>query len=451
MSIEKFGTNFEEKVIQSMLADHAFAEQLLDVVEPELFDLASCKELSRVLKEYYFKYQAFPTVSLLSSICQQEIKVPALKLECVNFIERIQKKPLNGDLEYVKEKSLQFFRTQNLKNILANEVLPRMKASNLEEILPIIQNALSKGTDKNIGYDYLQDEEDRFVEDQEAKVPTLWPVFNEIFNGGFGNKRLITFIGSSGAGKSHWLVNVGYGALLEGKTVVHYTLELDNVDIARRYDARFADVLINDVPANKTKVLLSIKKKMKPTSKLIIKEYPMKSASIQTIKAHLTKLRLNDVVPDIILIDYGDLLKFSSTTKENRHNLEAIWQDMKALAQELQIPVVTATQTNRSGYNSEIITPDQISEDFSKVMHSDVIITAARDMAQKALGIGKVYIAKNRQGYDGQILNYTIDTGKAKIEIYELKAEDASTPMAEYEGKTTADQLKDYLAKNGTN
>lgn len=443
-----FDSTFEEKIPQAILIDNIWGEQLMEVLNESLFNLQHTKKIVEILKTHYLSYRVFPSVSLLESICKREIDDLLLSKKCLSYIQKMKDNPLNGDIEYVKDKSLEYFRLQTVAKCLSEEILPRIESGeNLEDIVSIFQHAVSKGTNRNIGYDYSEDDEKRFVDIVENKILTKWPLLNKILGGGWGQKRLVTWIGSAGAGKSSLLVETGAGALLDGRVVVHYTLELDEIETARKYDAAITGVEINDVPKSKDKILESLKSKLPNGARLIIKEYPMKSASIQTIKSHLSRLRLKDIVPDIIIIDYGDLLRNAEQNprEEKRHGLEAIWQDMKALAQVLAIPVVTATQTNRSGYNAELITPDQVSEDFSKIMTSDVIITLARNMAQKAVGIGKMYVAKNRQGRDGQIFAYSLDTGKCHVEMFELTEEIEA--QINGEPATETEKVEDRITK----
>lgn len=444
-----FDSSFEEKIPQAMIIDSIWAEQLVEVLNPDLFNLAHTRKITEILRDHYYSYKSFPSMNLLQSICQRDIEEILLSKRCLTYLKKMEENPLNGDIEYVKDKALEFFRLQTVAKALSDEILPRIESGqNLEDIVSIFQHAVSKGTNRNIGYDYNEDDEKRFVNQQELKVPTKWKYLNDILGGGWGEKRLATWIGAAGAGKSTMLVGCGAGALLAGKVVVHYTLELDELETARKYDACITGVEINDVPASRDKVLDSLKHRLPPGARLIIKEYPMKSASVQTIKSHLSRLKLKDIVPDLIIIDYGDLLRNieqQSSRDEKRHGLEAIWQDLKALAQTLMRPVVTATQTNRSGYQADLITPDQVSEDFSKIMTSDIVITAARNMEQKAAGIGKMLIAKNRQGRDGQIFAYSLDPARAHVEMFDL-TEDVEQKMAG-EPINTTEEVQDKIKK----
>lgn len=463
--IQKFDKHFEEKIVQSMLVDTSFAEQMMDVLELKYLNLSYTTRIARLLIEYYKDYEVFPTANLVESIINKEETDDGLKSQCLGFLAQTKKKTDFNDLEYVKDKSLQFFRLRNMYKVLEEEILPRLERAeyesevSIEEILPIMQKAVSKGTERNVGYDYDQDENERFIEENFGKVPTPWDYFNKMLGGGWGNGRLITAIGASGSGKSMLCVNVAVAALLNpkddgtGRVVVYYSAELSDLETARRIDACLCDVEIDSVPHSKEKILHTIKTKLPPGAKLIIKSYPMKGASVVTIKNHLAQLKIQGLVPDIIIIDYGDLLKSSSDNKEHRHNLESIWIDMKGLAQVMNVPVFTVTQTNRSGYNSDIITPDQVSEDYKKICHSDIIFTIARNMEQKILGIGKAYIAKNRQGKDGQILCYKINTGKCFAEILELTEEledeinQASANAEQAKNESVADGLRKLLKR----
>lgn len=442
-----FTPDFEEKILQAILGEEHFALQILEVLEPGYFETKYIEALAKIIIKYHAEYSAFPTVSLLETLCLEELSQnELLRKQCLSYLERIKKNPLNGDAKYVMDRSLSFFRTQSVKMALAKDILPKLKSENLDEIMPILQEALIKGTSKNIGYEYHVDGDERFHDEPFDKIPVPWAEINKILDGGLGSKRLFTLLGTPGGCKSHFLVNLGSAALLSpkedgtGRTVVHYTLELSHIDVARRYDACLTGVSINDVIHNKEKILFTLKQKLPKGAKLIIKEYPMKTASVQTIKAHLAKLRINGVIPDYILIDYGDLLADDTETRG------ALWVSMKTLAQELEIPVATVTQTNRAGYDDEVITLDKVAEDFQKIMHSDVIFTISRHKI--------LFVGKNRQGYDGQKFRFKIDTAKCK---FELETENMNTIDELAKALNTPKQkdefsaIDSYLKKNELN
>lgn len=424
-----FDKSFEEKIPQAILLDNIFGEQIQEVLDISLFDQLHTRKLAEILKNYFSKYEKFPSFSLLESIIGSDVQDILLQKKCLDLIAKMKSNPLNGDIEYVKEKSLEFFRLQNIARCLSDEILPRIEnGQGLDDIVSLIQSSVNKGTSREIGYEYADDTELRFIDDIYEKINSGFSLLDDLLNGGFGAKRLITILGSAGIGKSHLLVNFGRGALLSTKkdgtprTVIHYTLELDTVEVARRYDASLTGIKIDDIVKNKDKVLLDISNKIPKGAQLIIKEYPMESASTQTIRTHLNRLKLKNIIPDIILVDYAGLLVPSQRVDggEARHNLTAIYRELKRLAQELKIPILTASQSNRQGYNADIITPDLIGDDWKQVQVSDCLITFARPAGGN---VGKVFLAKNRQGKDGKVFSFRIDTSTCFIDMFELTPE----------------------------
>jgi len=151
--------------------------------------------------------------------------------------------------------------------------------------------------------------------------------------------------------------------------------------------------------------------------KLIIKEYPTKSASTNTIQAHLSRLAKRGIKPGLVIVDYADLLRPVTVRKEKRSELESIYEELRAISTEFQCPIWTASQTNRSGLNAEVITMEQISEAFNKCFVADFIFSVSRTIEDKQKNEGKMYIAKNRNGPDGIIYNVFMDTSNVNIKI----------------------------------
>ena len=180
--------------------------------------------------------------------------------------------------------------------------------------------------------------------------------------------------------------------------------------------------------------------------KLIIKEYPTRSASIQTIKNHIDKLRRRDFVPDLIILDYGDLIRPENSGRdEKRHQLETIYEELRGMAQENECPVWTASQTNRSGLNAEVITMESISEAFNKCFVADFIFTVSRTIEDKNTNTGRIFLAKNRNGPDGLIFPLFMDTSNVKIKVLNQTNESIGDIM-EKSSKDRLDNLKQKYA-----
>jgi len=210
------------------------------------------------------------------------------------------------------------------------------------------------------------------------------------------------------------LTHLGARAIESGKTVVHYTLELQDVSIGNRYDSCITGIRLNELFAKKDEVLGEIRS---IPGKLLIKEYPTKSATTQTIRNHLEKLRQRDIEVGMVIVDYGDILRPISVSKEKRNDLETIYEELRAIAQEFECPVWTASQTNRSGINAEVITMESISEAYSKCFVADFIFSVSRTVADKMNNTGRIFIAKNRNGIDGVVYPIFMDAANVDIKV----------------------------------
>ena len=234
------------------------------------------------------------------------------------------------------------------------------------------------------------------------------------------------------------LVHLGAEALKAGKNVVHYSLELQDKVVALRYDSCISGIMLSDVKDQKDMVWESIKD---VKGKLIVKEYPTKSATTNTIKNHLDKLKRKDFKVDMVIIDYGDLIRPINAQREKRNELESIYEEMRAIAQIYGCPVWTASQTNRSGLNAEVITMESISEAFNKCFVADFIFTISRTIKDKNTNEGRIFVAKNRNGPDGLVFPIFMDTANVKIKVLQQSTESA-TEIMENATKRQEDELK---------
>ena len=210
------------------------------------------------------------------------------------------------------------------------------------------------------------------------------------------------------------LVHLGSQAIKEGKTVIHYTLELQDTVVACRYDSCITQYPLSDLTNFKDEIFEEISDL---DGTLIVKEYPTKSASTNTIKAHLARLIKRGITPGLIIVDYADLLRPIVVRKEKRTELESIYEELRGLSNEMNCPVWTASQTNRSGLNAEVVTMEQISEAFNKCFVADFICTLSRTIEDKQNNKAKMFIAKNRNGPDGIIYDLFMDTSSVNIKM----------------------------------
>ena len=452
-SFAKFGKNFQEKLCELILKDRTFCDQIMEVLDINFLELRHLRVFVKKILEYKVQYKIHPSSDAMISILRAELddEDGATQKTTRDFFVRVMSSDENpADEDYIKHTALDFCRKQKLKEAMIKSAKLIQNAS-FDEISKIVNDALKLGSDNNFGYDYIEDFEERFKLKTRNPITTGWEYIDEICRGGLGKSELGVVIAPTGSGKSMALVHLGVQALLQGRTVIHYTLELASTTIATRYDSCITKIPLSEITKFKEDVYENIRD---IEGKLIIKDYPTKSASPNTIRTHLEKLYQRDIKPSMIIVDYGDLLKPSVATKEKRHDLETIYEDLRAIAQEYGCPVWTASQTNRSGLNAEVVTMESISEAFNKCFVADFIFTISRTIEDKRTDSGRIFVAKNRNGPDGIVYPITMRTSNVHIDVHRHLDEmpEAGVPMSAKDYKQElSEKYKKYTTKGAKN
>ena len=257
--------------------------------------------------------------------------------------------------------------------------------------------------------------EARFNEVQRVTTPTGLDFLDEktILDGGLGRGELGVVVAPTGCGKSHWLVQVGAAALKAGKTVVHYSLELSEVLVGKRYDSNLTGIDVNEILEHKQDVKDFYE--ANEMGSLIIKYYPTRTASVNTIRNHLEKLKFRGYFPSVVIIDYADVMRSTKAYEALRHELMLIYEELRQLAGDFNIPIWTASQSNRTGANADIVGLENMGESYGKAQVSDFVIGISRKPEEKDKGFGRLFVAKNRSGRDGMQFHVKIDTARSKF------------------------------------
>ena len=408
----RYGKAFQEGLVQLIFQDRPFADQITEVLDANFIELEYLRVFLQKMLQFRHRYSKHPSVDAMLTIIKTELdeEDEVVREQVQDYFTRMHNRELT-DVDYIKEISLDFCRKQNLKEAMMTSV-GLLQNCSFDEISKVINDALKLGSENNFGYDYMADFEERFMPKFRNPITTGWADIDQITGGGLGKSELGVVIAPTGAGKSMVLVHLGAQALREAKTVVHYTLELQETVIATRYDSCITGYPLSDIINFKEEVYEEIKD---IEGSLIVKEYPTKSASTNTIRAHLSRLVKRGITPGMVIVDYADLLKPVQARKEKRNELESIYEELRAISTEFQCPIWTASQTNRSGLSAEVITMEQISEAFNKCFVADFIFSVSRTIEDKQNNQGKIFIAKNRNGPDGMVYNIFMDTSCVNI------------------------------------
>jgi len=411
-----YGPKFQEGLAQLILDDRVFADQISEVLDYEFLEAKYLKEFVSKVFDYRARYGKHPSRDTMATIVRSEFlgTNEVTRTQIRDYFARVYASPEQVDgAEHIKEVSLDFCRKQKLKSAML-KCVGLIKSSSFDEISKTINDALNLGSDNDAGYDYIADFEKRFQIKARNPVTTGWQQVDSISRGGLGAGELGVCIAPTGAGKSMALVHLGAQAVLEGKTVVHYTLELADTVVATRYDSCITGIPLSSTFANKEKIYDAIKE---VEGHLIVKEYPTKSATTKTLETHLEKLTRRGHDIGMVIVDYADLLKPVSAQREKRNELESIYEELRGLSQIYGCPIWTASQTNRSGLNAEVITMEAISEAYNKCFVADFIFSLSRTIEDKNANEGRIFIAKNRNGPDGLVYPIFMDTANVKIKV----------------------------------
>ena len=447
-TLTQFGTSFQSKIIASLISNIKFTQTITDILEPKMFDSDSNKWLVKAIREYYFEYKKQPTLEVIKYKID-EIENDVLKSGVIEKLRDVWKNIESTDLEFVEKETLDFCKNQALKNAILESV-DLLENKNYDGIKSIIDDAMKAGTTRDLGHDYVPSLETRLEESSRITVPTPWDVINDITDGGLGPGELGVVVAPAGIGMSCTLQALGSEVIRKGKTVVHYSLELNENYVGLRYDSIFSGVTTANIKYHKEEVEKQISKL---PGKLLIKYFPTKAASVQTLGSHLKQIEISGVKVDMVIVDYADILMPTGFFKEKRHAIGNIYEDLRGLAGELEIPIWTASQANRSALEEDVIGADKVAEDYSKVMTADFVMSMSRKVEDKIANTGRFHVIKNRFGIDGVTYPSTINTNIGVVKIHEgssqfgKETQDKMNNSQEFLRKELANKYKDMEKK----
>lgn len=411
INLSQYGPGFQIKVISSLLTHKEFLLNIHDVLSEEYFDNNSQKWIIREVLKYYQKYHTIPSMEVLK-IELKKIDNEVLQLSIKEQLKEAYKSS-DEDLKYVEEEFGNFCKNQQLKKALLGSV-DLLNAGDYDSIRILVDNALKAGQDKNIGHEYEKDTESRYRKEHRTPIATPWDKFNELLQGGIGGGDFGLIFGNPGGGKSWSLIALGGHAVKMGYNVIHYTLELGADYVGRRYDAFFTEIDVSKITSYKTKVEETI---AELPGKLIIREYSPGKSTISTLESHINKCIDLGFKPDLIIIDYVDLLRSKRNNRERKDEIDDIYLGTKGLARELNLPIWSVSQVNRAGAKDDIIEGDKAAGSYDKIMITDIAISLSRKRQDKVDGTGRFHIMKNRYGRDGLTFSVRVNTANGHFEV----------------------------------
>ena len=419
-TLSKYGQSFQSKVVSALITDNKFLDTISEVTTSKFFENDANKWIISEILSYHEEYRKPPTLDVFKSHLTK-IDNEVLKKTVVEQLRHVFTQIGNVDLDYIKDEFTSFCINQNLKGVILQSV-DLLKAGSYDRIKDLVDKAMKVGQESDLGMDYIEDYDERTEELNRTTVPTRWQPINDLMDGGLGPGELGVVVAPSGVGKTWILTAIGAEAVRNGLSVVHYTMELSEHYVGARYDTVFTGIPSVDLKDKKEEVKGKIKNLR---GKLLIKYFPPKGVTVKKLQTHIEKMITLDNKPDVIIVDYADLLLSHSNNSDSTYAEQGgVYIDLRGMSGELEIPIWTASQTNRSAIDSEVIEADKIADSYAKVMNADFIMSWSRKSKDKLNDTARAHIMKNRFGPDGITFPCKMNTNTGYIEVYEQNSPD---------------------------
>ena len=414
-NLKKFGSEFQIKCISGLVSDKTFIERISDILEPDSFETDAHKFIVKETISYFLQYKDLPTLAVFK-VKVDGIENDLLKQSVVEQLRLVYQKISDTDLKYIKEQFLEFCKNQKIKNAIMESV-DHLKSGQYDKIKHVVDIAMKAGMERNIGHEYMVDIEQRMSQMARKTVKTNWTEIDTLMDGGLAGGELGIITACAGSGKSWVLAKMGAEAMRQGKNVLHYTLELNENYVGLRYDACFTGIDFQNIRNN----IDIVKKKIAEVpGKLIIKYFPIKTVSAHSLKLHAERIQTLGTKIDLIIVDYADILRPSQSDRNSNSYSEAggIYEELRGVAGELQVPIWSASQSNRAAMDEDIIQANNISDSYRKIMTADFVISLSRKMSDKQANTARFHVIKNRFGPDGVTFPARMNAGCGDIRIF---------------------------------
>ena len=426
----------EKTILRNLLKNDQFTRKSLPFLKDEYFFEEDDRILFSTVRDFVLKYNTNPTVEALNIDISSKSGIQDKVLREIESTlaeiksARDDKEP---NLQWLVDHTEQFCQDKSLYNAIMKsiEIMKDEKGNTSKGAIPkILSDALSVSFDPNVGHDYLEQYEDRYeyYHRVQEKLAFDLEYMNLITKGGLPKKTLNIILATTGAGKSLFMCHCAAACLTMGKNVLYITLELAEEEVARRIDANLMNTSFDDLMVlNKEMYLKKVSNlKSKTNGKLIIKEYPTASANALHFKTLLNELYLKkNFKPDIIFVDYMNICCSSRVKPGANINsytyVKSIAEELRGLAVEFEVPLVTATQSNRTGHDNSDVDLTNTSESFGVPATADFMFALITSEELEQLGQIQVKQLKNRFSDPSQNKRFVLGIDKSKMKLFDVE------------------------------
>ena len=424
----EFGLKFQEHILAVIARVPTFALRYRPVLKPEFFEAKDHRAIAKTILDYTDAYGNLPTEATLIEKCRLVVsddERDGIEKRVVGLYSQSV-----ADSDSVMDMVIDFGRNQAMVNAVLRAGDKLSKGD--RDIRPYIDEAMLVGQDLlDLGHNYTQDTDDRLYwylhpeEQNKDLIPTGIVHIDLAMRGGLGRGEMGVILAPPKRGKSTVLVNLGYGASTHpaGYNVVHITLEMNRDKVARRYDDRLMGNLVRSRAIDPEAYVAELASRVGKVvhGQLFVKEYPTRSASVADIRSFLSIVAAQGFPPDVIIVDYADIVKPSRRLGEMRHEQAGIYEDLRALAGEFNAALWTGSQANRGALDKEVITIQDFAESFEKSAIVDAAWAFCQTLDEKIDNECRLFGAALRGVEDGVTAVCTIDRDACSVESLELR------------------------------
>ena len=425
----------EQTIIRNLIYNEEYLRKVLPFIKDEYFTDKTERMLFSEISEFVSRYNTTPTIEAIGLAVKERRNLTDDEVEkSESYLQEIAlAKGEESKIQWLIEKSEAFCQERAIYNAVLCSISildGKDKTHDKGQIPKMLSDALAVTFDSSVGHDYLENSDERyeFYHRHEERIPFDLDFFNKITKGGLPSKTLNIALAGTGVGKSLFMCHCAAGAMSLGRNVLYITMEMAEERIAERIDANLLNVTVDDLnslPKDMYDKKIA-KMKEKTTGKLIIKEYPTASASATHFRTLLNELNLKrSFTPDIIFIDYLNICcssRIKAGANVNSYTyVKSIAEELRGLAVEFGVPIVSATQTTRSGYGSSDPGLEDTSESFGLPATADLMFALITSEELEELGQLMVKQLKNRYSDPTTHKRFVIGIDRAKMRLYDVE------------------------------
>lgn len=424
------GYNFQIKLLNNILIDKNFGKNIVEHINPKYFDNQYFKFIMQMIKEYYNKYSTIPSFEALEQVTLLEQSSDMAAKNIGDMLIEIKNIPME-DNAFVQEKSLKFCKQQELKKAIkkVNSIMEKGEFESYDLCEEYIRKATQIGEQDNSNIEVFENANDVMEKDFRHPIPTGINGIDNLLNGGLAKGELGLILAPSGIGKTTALTKIANYAYNVGLNVLQIIFEDNPKVIQRKHYTIWSKIPQNKLSDNRDLVLAKVEEYKNRGGKLIIKKLPSDSLNIIQIKNQIRKMISEGFKPDIVVLDYIDcVLPVANSSASEWKNEGSIIRQFEAMSSELDFAGWVGVQGNRDSMSSDVVTSDQMGGSIKKAQVGHVIITIAKSLQQKELGLATMALVKSRIGKDGVVFENCIFNNDT-MEI----STDQSTTLLGYE------------------